>query len=305
MARNPQAMRIDLTIISALSALAITGFATAPPSSPQQAQPAAAEGNESPAELTAALCLICHGNFVPGQGPLAPPFVMVKSHYGSLDEETFIKTVVSWVKEPDKQKSRMPGAINRFGIMPPLGYPDAQVETIARHIYQSDFPMRGRGGNQSMRGQAAADCEPGTTAAALIPNEGCGEECGPAGDATTTPTEPIEKSAASVQKKWPIPVAMMAHLQNLEEDIAAFGSIVSADHANFAARNDNHLTELITSCTMEGDGHTALHEWLVPFRELVKQHAQAVEPAVQQDKIAEMRRFFKIFHEQFEAAPRL
>lgn len=272
-------MKIQLFILSALGTFAI----------------AAAEAPD-PAELTATRCLICHGNFVPGKGPLAPPFAMVKRHYESLDEKTFIKTVSAWIKEPEKQKSRMPGAINRFGLMPALAYPDAEVTAIARYIYQTDFAMPGHGGGGMGRGKSAA--------AATDAGQGCEDECGPGGTAAskTVGQADAEKAAPAVPK-WPIPAAMMAHLTSLEKDINAFSSIAAEDHANLAKRIDKQTDELISSCTMDGEAHNALHEWLMPFLELAQQHAESADPAIQQEKVLEMRRAFTAFHKRFEPAP--
>lgn len=264
-----------LFIMPAFCVVATIGTVTAETDEPLLISPAAAAASQSPAELTAARCLICHGNVVPGKGPLAPPFKMVKMHYGSLDEEAFVKAVSSWVKAPDKAKSKLPAmAIDRFGIMPALGYPEAEVTAIAHYIYQTDIPMPGHG----QSGAIAAD----------KPAEGCADDCGPGGNITP---------------KWPIPAEMMTHLQGLDKDIGTFESSVSEDHANLAKRTGKHLTTLISSCTMEGDAHTTLHEWLVPFRELAKQHAEAADPAAQQQKVLEMRRSFTAFHERFEAVP--
>lgn len=278
---------------SVLGAIAITGVATAETSDQPQAPPSATV--ESPAQLTATRCLICHGNVVPGKGPLAPRFMMVKMHYGSLDEEAFVKTVSSWVKAPDKAKSKLPAmAIDRFGLMPVLAYPEAEVTAIAHYIYQTDFAMPGHGGPGMNAGPKAAG--------------GCADGCGPSASAAPKAEEhcatdkPIPTSTPAAPK-WPIPAEMMNHLQSLDKDIGAFESSVSEDHANLAKRTEQHLTALISSCTMEGDAHTALHEWLVPFRELAKQHADAVDPSAQQEKVLEMRRSFTAFHEHFEAAP--
>lgn len=293
-----------LFVLPALGVITTTDIVTAETGAQTQVPPSAVAkptlSSSSPAELTAAGCLICHGNFVPGKGPLAPPFAMVKMHYQSLDKETFIKTVSSWIKEPEKQKSRMPGAINRFGLMPALSYPETEVAAIARYIYETDFAMPGRGGKGPGRGQGAV--------AAPKDGKGCDAGCGPSDNAAPKTDEHCEAekvviTVAPAAPKWTIPATMMTHLQSLEKDIGAFKSIASEDHANLAARTEKHLAELISSCTMEGDAHTALHEWLVPFRELAEQHSKAADPAAQQQKILEMRRAFTAFHEHFESAP--
>lgn len=271
---------------------------------------------------------LCHGDNQAGQQRLAPPFAMVKMHYQNLDEKTFIKTVSAWVKEPEKQKSKMPGAINRFGLMPSFAFPEAEVTAIAKYVFDTDFQMPGYGGGggrmgQGKGGQGGGACGSGTDAGAKS-GAGCGEGCEPgkssvnktaAGscntcempkeDTTTASAEAPGKpdSETTATKKWPVPPVMTSHIQKLEKDLAGFENKTPGDHAELAKRIKENLKQLISSCTMEGEAHNALHEWLMPFRELAKQHAESSDPAVQIEKIREMRRAFRAFHEQFEPAP--
>jgi hypothetical protein len=139
----------------------------------------------SPAELIATRCLICHGNPAAGAKRLAPPFRMVKMHYDDLDEAAFVKTVSAWVKQPDHAKSRMPGAIRNFGLMPALVLPEAEITAIATYLYRTDFPMPGQGGGMG-RGPRAmtAGRKPATDAKSCL--DGCRGSCG-GSNQTTTP----------------------------------------------------------------------------------------------------------------------
>jgi mono/diheme cytochrome c family protein len=160
---NMKSMKTKLIAISALGIVITTGMA-------------AAEA-PSPAELTATRCLICHGDNQAGQQRLAPPFAMVKMHYQDLDEDAFIKAVSAWVKTPDKEKSKMPGAINRFGLMPALPYPDADVAAIAKYLYKTDFEMPGQGGKGMGRGQGGGcgeNCKPEKCGTTKAGGKGCG-----------------------------------------------------------------------------------------------------------------------------------
>lgn len=142
------------------------------------------------AELTTTRCLICHGDTQVGQKRLAPPFMMVKRHYQSLDKDEFIQAISSWVKEPSKNRTKMPGAINRFGLMPAFGYPEVEVQAIAEYIYETDFQMPGRGNcNTTIQGKGrgsaktaktkgsnSKDCTPNESPAAKT--EGTGDQDG-------------------------------------------------------------------------------------------------------------------------------
>lgn len=281
----------------------------------------------SPAELTATRCLTCHGNNQAGQQRLAPPFAMVKMHYQSLDKKTFIKTVSAWIKEPDKQKSKMPGAINRFGLMPVTGCSETEAAIIAKYVYDTDFQMPGHGGKGMRQGPGGKGRSPGKKAATNTEggcSAGCGEGCEPdngdalqtqgscgnacsAGkaDAKASAAEPIEKTTPTAlpSPKSEVPAPMMIHLRNLENEVIAFEARASAEHVDLAKHIDHHLNQVISSCTMEGKDHDALHEWLVPFRELAKQHAESTDTTARTGNVHEMRRAFTTFHEQFEPAP--
>ncbi len=157
--RNMKTLRITLPIMGVVCALGlVTGGTstelTSPKAHPEKTAPLSAK------ELTEARCLICHGDTQAGQARLAPPFIMVKRHYQSLEKKEFLKTVTSWVNKPGVHKSKMPGAINHFGLMPTFGLPEAEVKLIAEYVYNTDFPMPS--GFASGGGQG-----------------GCGKGCGP------------------------------------------------------------------------------------------------------------------------------
>jgi mono/diheme cytochrome c family protein len=87
-------------------------------------------------------CKICHGATItaPGQR-LAPPASMVKQHYTASypAEENFVAQVSRWLDSPEQAKTLMPGAVARFGIMPPLPISDQDKSAVASYIYNTDF----------------------------------------------------------------------------------------------------------------------------------------------------------------------
>src|SRR6056297_1543267 len=93
-------------------------------------------------------CYTCHSPQTRGQQRLAPPFQMVKMHYlrDYPAKNDFINAISAWVKEPNADYSIMPGAMNRFGLMPPMMIEDKDLKLIAEYLYEFDFPeFRGRG----------------------------------------------------------------------------------------------------------------------------------------------------------------
>jgi mono/diheme cytochrome c family protein len=93
-------------------------------------------------------CYSCHSPQIRGQQRLAPPFQMVKMHYlrDFPVKEDFINAITTWVKKPNAEYSIMPGALNRFGLMPPMVINEEDVKLIANYLYNADLPeFRGHG----------------------------------------------------------------------------------------------------------------------------------------------------------------
>lgn len=155
-------MKTKIILLSAIGIL--SGLLSAEQNKAQD--PATKPEAPSAKQMTTERCLICHGDTLPGQGRLAPPFMMVKQHYQSLNKKKFVRTVMAWVKKPSLKKSRMPGAIRHFALMPPLAYPDDELKMIVEYVYRTDFPMpghggKGGGGQGCDDDEATAEPEPG------------------------------------------------------------------------------------------------------------------------------------------------
>jgi len=99
-------------------------------------------------------CYTCHSPQMRGQQRLAPPFQMVKMHYmrDYSSREEFTDAISAWVKNPGTDRSIMPGALNRFGLMPPMMIEDKDLKLIAEYLYDADLPdFRGRGNGRMHR----------------------------------------------------------------------------------------------------------------------------------------------------------
>lgn len=135
---------------------------------------------------------------------------------------------------------------------------------------------------------ALAACKPDTGGQATEARSS-GPEVAPA-----TATESADPA------KWPIPEAMMKHLANLEQDLRAFEKSADKDSAALSGKIEEHINLLISSCTMQGKGHDALHEWLMPFRKLAKEYAEASDPGAKSEKFKAMLDSLVVFHQRFE-----
>ncbi len=87
-------------------------------------------------------CGICHWQQMP-EKPVAPPVFNVKRRYLMQypSEQEFTDAVVNWVENPEHEKALLRGAVERFNVMPKLGYTAKEVRKIANYIYRTDFPM--------------------------------------------------------------------------------------------------------------------------------------------------------------------
>ena len=90
-------------------------------------------------------CESCHGNKARGPDRVAPPIVAVKSHYLNehQNEEKFVSAIVGWLEKPEHNKTLMPGAIRRFGVMPPLELEPNERQVLAKYIFETEFKMPG------------------------------------------------------------------------------------------------------------------------------------------------------------------
>lgn len=92
------------------------------------------------------LCVSCHDASTKGSDRIAPPMMAIKKHYlnNANGEATFIQNMMEFVLNPSAEKSQMLPAIERFGLMPNMGYSKQQLESIASYIYHTDMEQPGR-----------------------------------------------------------------------------------------------------------------------------------------------------------------
>ncbi|SRX72947.1 Tll0287-like domain-containing protein [Aequorivita antarctica] len=86
-------------------------------------------------------CYACHNPKASEENMIAPPFVAVKMHYisGDTSKEDFIKEMIEWSKQPSEEKSKMPGAINKFGLMPYQFFPEETISQIADYMFDNEI----------------------------------------------------------------------------------------------------------------------------------------------------------------------
>lgn len=110
-------------------------------------------------------CTTCHKVEVPAQpqpgSMLAPPAFAVAHHYRQVhtDPQQRIAAIQAYVKAPEEHPTLMPGAVRRFGKMPPMPLPDQYLGPISAYLALAEFeePAWYRGHYIEEHGEANVD----------------------------------------------------------------------------------------------------------------------------------------------------
>ena len=86
-------------------------------------------------------CYVCHRPSERHDNRIAPPMIAIKKHYINDDtsKEQFIKTIQTWIKNPNKDDAKMYGAVRRFGVMPKTPFPEATIQQIADYMFDNNI----------------------------------------------------------------------------------------------------------------------------------------------------------------------
>ena len=86
-------------------------------------------------------CYLCHGPKENHDERLGPPMIAVKSHYIDKFETKadFVNAIQEWIKNPNIDDSRMPGAVRRFGLMPKQAFAEESIEKIADYLFETSI----------------------------------------------------------------------------------------------------------------------------------------------------------------------
>jgi len=96
-------------------------------------------------EIVTQNCVSCHSPNATQEARLAPPLLAVKKHYSEKHdtEEAFVGAMRSFLTKPTAESSEMPNAVEKFGLMPNLGYTKEQLSAVAAYIYNTDLEKPG------------------------------------------------------------------------------------------------------------------------------------------------------------------
>ena len=91
-------------------------------------------------KLLSTYCYQCHDPKSTEENILAPPMVAVKNHYIADDttKEEFVADLLIWMSGPKEENSKMPDAIEKYGLMNHQVYPDSVIIGIANYLYDNE-----------------------------------------------------------------------------------------------------------------------------------------------------------------------
>lgn len=107
-------------------------------------------------------------------------------------------------------------------------------------------------------------------------------------------------SSGLLNQKWVVNEEMKPFVAEAEAIVDAYVSNGETDYLTLAANLEEKNTQLIKSCTMDGESHDALHEWLYPHIELLKalEKAESVEAA--NGVVGQLQTSFETYHIYFQ-----
>lgn len=91
-------------------------------------------------EILESNCISCHSAKGTFDDRIAPPLASVKKRYlmDNVSKEEFIASFVSFVENPTLEKSKMTNAVEKFNLMPKMGYSKDQITAVAEYIYANE-----------------------------------------------------------------------------------------------------------------------------------------------------------------------
>lgn len=93
-------------------------------------------------EVFGRVCFDCHNAVQPNPDMIAPPIFAAKNHYADLTAQgDFVAAVSAFLLDPQETTARMPGAIDKFGLMPPPGVTEAEAIAVAEYLFATDFSL--------------------------------------------------------------------------------------------------------------------------------------------------------------------
>jgi len=90
-------------------------------------------------------CSVCHPLNPPPKS--APPVMALANRYHEkfATKQQGVAHMAAFLKKPDKNRAVDPQAVSRFGLMPAISLPDAELKAVTGWFWDQYNPAMGRG----------------------------------------------------------------------------------------------------------------------------------------------------------------
>lgn len=112
--------------------------------------------------------------------------------------------------------------------------------------------------------------------------------------------EPTAKLQKNQGQRWVVVPKMMTFLNNMDKELQAPAPSSIKAHHQLGDRLNKSIKSLVASCTMTGQAHDELHNWLVPFITDVKHYRETNDLATLQNQHKALQKAFLVFHDYFQ-----
>lgn len=101
-------------------------------------------------------------------------------------------------------------------------------------------------------------------------------------------------------EKWKADASTLDYVQQMEERVNGYLAAPVTDHMVLVGQLQADLSSLTAGCTMKGQAHDELHNWLLPYIGQVKMLAATEDPDTAQQIIKDLKAQLESFHFYFE-----
>jgi len=116
----------------------------------------------------------------------------------------------------------------------------------------------------------------------------------------TTPSNASDSPPQKIQATKILINAEMRHpLQEMDQLIRNFQGTDLNSYQNLGIMLTKKNDQLALSCTMEGEDHEILHDWLIPHIDLIEKLKKASDITDAQKQLQNLRKSMEHFHQQF------
>lgn len=101
-------------------------------------------------------------------------------------------------------------------------------------------------------------------------------------------------------EKWEVNDEMKPHIERGKELVDEYKAQNDGDYQKLAENLKAQNSELIQSCTMKGESHDELHNWLHPHMQLIDSLSKANSEEEAKEIVSEIDKSFSTYQNYFE-----